>query len=1176
MKKSFCFLTGLVFLCLPLKAADFSQLEKAVHVAEASADYMAMWKSIKRLLTEAETDWRSSLYYPDARIFADIAGYNESAAVFKQLMDGLNSMPQSAELSARRIRLMIEYDELNRQYNPQSAALPSLKAWRLSGPYKKYGKADLAFRFAPELAGWEQENEPLRLAEFDAGGYADCRVMYPQRGIVYASSSFTFDKPALLHILCEARYVLFINGKRVLENDGRQMKKYRIVSVNKPGSFSVMIKMESKPGWRFKIFATDEAYNLLDIPSEAGVKYSGDVDFSEKDLYPFAQLKAMPENIPEEKALKHYYLGAFYDELGSPLAIDEYRTAAALDKGNAMMRYHYGAMLYWLPQDEDSSWRDIEGRRIIASVYRENPALAAARFYKLAGLIEEKNIAGSLREGTDIVNNHPYDFFSHLKFLGFLNEYGYDKEFWELHGRFVKNFPDSIYVQLLMAANQKKNNQAAFAVTAEKILKSYKDEDTMSELLNYHIAGGRYKRALELLDENEWFSGSDSVRGDIFADSGDYDAAKKIYLELIDKGASPRIYYKMGLVEYLRGGDPSKYWQNVTALEPSLFYFKEYYDYLLNQTFNVPLREVDYSGDDIKNLFTLIEPYEQGARVINRNRIFSLEKTGNRVFCQDIIHLNNEKGIESWGEYKIPYQGALHPVIFRVYYDDGTFSDTYSVNRVDSAFYVNLFGLKKNSILVMQYIVDNPVAAMKGSAFYTLKPDFLQSYEEPLDAFKISIVAAPDMRLAVQNSGDWEILSSKRGDKNYYSFSGKDLPAVYFENFSGSNENSLPWYGFSTIESADDLAVWYDGLTRFKKYREVAEYAETLRGTNTAETLKKVYNNISREALLVSGSIFNPNTPQTVLYRKSGSVEDKAITAKEILSHLGITSYLALVRSKTRPPSEKAYGFDYFDSALLYIPLSGEEGHWYDFSNANYHWGAVSPWLSGQEAWILMDGGWHKKNIDVPPVAKKGMFIIKIDSEGNGKCRMETNFPGIFSAYRKLFSNRQNVEDGVNYYCGDIFPTFNLEKYSIENAGNYNEILKLSAEGTLLGVCTVSRRSLILEPIKNKSAVHRYIAYPSRTHPLVMPGVFENETYEYSLPQNFVSEKIDKKINFDSPLGYARFSFTKEKNSDKFIVVKEIFISENVIIPEQYGEFLNFCANIRQAESVNIAFTADF
>ena len=1173
MRKSLCLLTILIFFCLPLKAADFAQLEKAVYAADASGDYIAMWKSVKRLLTEAGTDWRSSLYYSDVRSFADIVGYNESAAVFKQLMDGLNSMPPGAELSARRVRLMIEYDRLNQQYNPKNIALSSLESWRLSGPYRKYGKADLAFRFAPEIAGWEQEKEPLRLAEQSPGGYTDCRVMYPQRGVIYASSSFTSDKPALLHILCENRYMLFINGKPVLENDGGQMKRYRIVSINKPGSFSVMIKMEDKLGWRFKIFTTDDAYNLTDVRAEAGVKYSGDVDFSEKDLYPLAQLKAMPENSAEERALKHYYLGAFYDDLDSPLAIDEYRTASALSRDNNIIRYHYGLILYWFRQDEDSSWRDIEGRRIVASVSKEDPTLIAARFFKLAGFIEEKNIAGSLREGTDIVNNHPYDFLSHLKFLAFLNEYGYEKEFLELRERFAENFPDSIYPQLMMAAYQKKRDQAVFALVAEKILKNYKDEDIFSELLNYHIAGGRYKRALELLDENKWFSGSDSVRADISASCGDYEAAKKIYLDLIARGSSPQIYYKAGLIEYLRGGDPAIYWQSAIAMEPSLFYFKEYYDYFSKGTFNVPLKESDYSGEDVKQVFAQIKSYEQGARIINRNRIFSLEKEGNRVFCQDIIHLNNEKGIENWGEYKIPYQGTLHPIIFRVYYDDGTFSDTYSVNRVDSSFYVNLFGLKKNSILVMQYIVDNPVALMSGSAFYTLNPDFLQSYEEPLDAFKVSIVAARDMRLTVQNSGGWDIISS-RDDKNYYSFSGKDLPVVYFENFSGSDENSLPWYGFSTMESADDIAVWYSALTRFKNYQGVAEYAETLRGANTDETLKKVYNNISREVLLVGNSLFSPDTPQTVLYRKSGSVEDKVLTAKEILSHLGITSYFALARSKMKPSSEKICGSDYFDSALLYIPLSDGDGHWCDFSNANYAWGTVSPWLSGQEAWILMDGVWHKKNVEVLPIAKKGRFTIKIDSEGNGKCRMELNFPGVFSVYRKLFSNKQNIEDGINYYCGDIFPTFSLEKYLVENADNYNEILKFSAEGTLLGVCTVSRRSLVLEPVKNKSAVYQYIAYPSRTHPLVMPGVFENEAYEYSLPKNFVLEEIDKKINFDSPLGYARFSFTKKKNSDKFTAVKEIFISKNIINPEQYGEFLDFCINIRQTESINITFTA--
>ncbi|MDR3237436.1 MAG: DUF3857 domain-containing protein [Spirochaetia bacterium] len=1187
MKKTFCVLSTLFFLySSALFAADvstqdtFTQIEDEISRSFAKGDYHGMWKSIKRILTEAQDDWRSSLYYQDLRRFADIVGREEVFAVFEQLIKGLDSLPAGAELNARRVRLLIEYDRLKQKYNPSASALQSINSWRISGPYKKYGKADMEFQFAPELPGEAKEGQRVA-GQNPFGGYVNLQSLYPQSGIAYASASIVSDKPVLLHILCESPYVLFINRIAAVKNTGKDAQKYRIVRVNNTGGFSAVIKMESNSGWSFKAFATDTLYNPIDVTAVSGAENSGDASsaekgkimgtsFGEQEVFPLAKLQAMEENSPSAKALKHLYLAAFYDELDSLLAIDEYRLAASLDKGK-IARYYYAAALYWFPDDGDSVWRAPESRRIMASIYREDPSFVPSRLFKLMGLIEEKNISETLTEGMNILKDYPGDFMSYLRFLAFLDDYGYEKEFADVHGRFVKNFPDSIYGNLSMAAYQKKRNPAEAAREAEKILKVYKNSDTLFELIKYHTAGGRYKRALELLDENKWLD-SEQLRADILAAMGDFSGAKKIFLKAIaKKSASPQIYYKTGLVEYLDGGDPAMYWQTALTMDPSLFYFKEYFDYITEGTFNVPLRESNYAESaDMRSIFASIKPYDQPSRVLSRNRIFMLEKNAGRVFCQDVIHLNNEKGIESWGEFRIPYSGRLHPVIFRVYYADGTFSDTYSVNWADSAFYVNLVGLRKNSILVMQYIVDNTVPLVKGSEFYSLDTDFLQSYEEPLDSFKISVIAAQEMRLSIQSSGNWTVTSSDINKKKYYSFAGENLPAVYFENYSGSGENMLPWYGFSTVESSDDLALWYAALMQTKSSPEVAEYAEALRGKDTDETVRKVYDNISREILLSRSILYYPDTPRTVLYRKSGSVEDKVITAREILSAVGIVSYPALVRSKTRPVLEKVTGPDYFDSVLLYVPMSDGNGYWLDFSNRNYAWGTLSPWLTGQDAWISAGNSWEKKKITGESLVKNTKFLIDIDAEGNGSCRIESDFPGIFSAYRRLFSDKQKLEDGVNYYCGGMFPTFSLNKYLIENADNYNEILKLKAEGTLLGIAAAGKHSLIFEPVKSKSSVHQYIAYPSRSHSLIIPAINENEIYEYKLPQNFTPEGIDKEIKIESFCGYAKFKFSKEKNADKLTVAKEISVSKNIISPEEYAEFLDFCMKIHEAEAVNI------
>lgn len=1173
IKKIFSLFFIISFLPAILYADSFLEKEKAVDSVFASGDDLALWQAFKALLTGEQADWRSSLYYPSLSYFADVVGYKDVSDTFAALLKSIDSQPAAPERNMRRMRLLLEFEKFQLRY-PQ-ASLPAAKVqpievWHAAGPYKLYGKADLTHPFAPEL---ENEQVPRRLVRaISDTGYID--LPYAEDGIAYASVSFKANKPLLLHIISESNYIFFINGKDILNNSGGKKQNYRIARVESAGDISITLKIQKNNKWRFKVFATDVSYNPVRLTCEPGAKYKNAVNCFEEDVYPLKNIRQMSQETLEAKAERHLRSGLFYDELASLAAVEEYRLAASYNN-NSICRYHHALALSRAYNDEEAAWSFAESRRIMDVIRSSDTDFAPAQLARFDILIRERNIDEALRTGADLLAEYPYNFSAYLKYLGFLNDINYEKEFSDTHEMFAKNFPDSIYPQIQLAAYQKKRNLAAFAKTAAEILKVRKNENMLLDLFEYYMRSGDYTAAIELA-KSSGRSDANMLQADAYIARGDFETAKKIMFKEIAFSPSASAYYTAGLAEYLNGGDPIMFWQSAAALDASLFDFQEYCDYLQNAKLNVPLRSRNYLTEDIGKILGEIKAYRQPSRVISRSRIFLLEKTASRVFCQDVIHLNNEQGLEAWGEYKIPYGGIMKPVVFRVYYDDGSFSDTYSVNNIEGTYYVNLVGLKKNSVLVMQYIVENPVDIIGDTSFYTMGTDFLQSYEEPLDSFDISIISDSSLPLFINGSEEWAVNVSELDGKRIYRFGGGEFPAVYYEKFSGSSENILPWYTFSTLSSENDLAVWYNSLIAVEKSAGLDEYAKKLQAKDAEQTLKNVYDYMARDIILTSNMLYYPDTPLTVLYRKSGSAEDKVLAAREILASLGIFSYPALARSKARPLLNHVRSPDFFDSILLYIPMSAESGVWWDFSDRSYSWTSVSPLLIDQEAWILVNDSWEKKKITADVSSGyTGSYVITIDKDGDGLCKIQAGFSGIYSVYRRFFSDKQYLENNVNVYCGGLFPSFGLNEYLVENIDNYNEALKLYAEGTVLSVVSLGTRRLVFEPIKNKSAVNQYVLYPSRKHTLIIAPVYEREKYEYIFPDNFAEADINKEINVSGSFGYAKFIFAKKKGEKKLTVTKDITVSKTIISPEEYGEFLEFCVKIREAETFNIIFHAN-
>ena len=1150
-----CALAAVAFANPLFANQPFDLQEKNFFASLAAGDDIRQWSAVCGMALCAPEDVRASLYLAEVRRFADIIGYDAAANVFTNL---LSSPDVSPEL---RFNVLLEYEKLNTLYkkNPSPPA-SVISRWHVTGPFVKYGnRADFHQDFLSEQ---NIKRDAVLVNADETSGFVElAEALYPNDGIFYAEAEISYDKETLLHIFCAAPYILFVNGKAAIDNTGRDKRNHRILRAH-AGTNKLLLK---SAGRRFRVLAANEqgepagvGASLKELPPSP--------EPIEQEVWPANLLAALPEDTQAAKLDKLFRQGLYYQELGSPLALDCFKSAA--ESGNAVYAYYYAEALRRVGYERR---HDAKAMQIMLGLNSDDANFAPANYFKLVSLINENNVDAVLRQ-TYRAAERKRDFSYSLMLMDFLNAQGCDKEFADVHKLFAETFPNSPFVLKSRAMFLQRRNKAAFAECAVSLLETYKDDKLLAALADYYIAAGEYDAAITLLDEYGGVGQNKLLKARALAGKGNFNEAE----ELLASVKTPEAQYGASIASMLTGKDGSPHLEKALALNPALFGAEELLAFIKTggfpalQTFRQDLRLTPFAD---------IEPYEQPCRILSRTRRFVLAEGGSRVLCTDVIHLNTNKSVERLGEFQIPYSGKLHSALFRVYYEDGGFRDTYSMRAVGGSYYVHINGLKTNSILVMQYIIDNPVKRPYPAAFEH-REDFIAGWEEPVDSFDVTITLDSNIPLTVQTNTNAQVQTYEDGKTKTYRISGGPLPAVYNERNSYGALSLLPWFKFSSVNE-DELAEWYSGLINIPSEPELAEIAAKLKGANDDSSMQNIFRFVADKLALQQNILFAPDTPLAAIANGMGTPEDKVVTAIALLAETGVVAYPAFVRSANLPQEETVRGASFFDHILLFVPKSNDakdyfgEGLWWDFSAKGIAAGTVSPQLAGANAFVLVNGKWKKLRVTSAPSIKKEDFAFTLNGDGGGECKMNLEFPGYLGEFRSVFATQATQEDRVTAYCGGLFPTFAIKTYRFENLDVPNAPFKLYAAGSLLSLAVCAEKRLIIEPVKCKSEVYDYVNYPSRRHTLVVLPINEAQTYEYILPANFAGGEINKRVVVKSPFGSAEFVFAKQKGDAKLTAAKNITLNRCDISPRDYGEFLNFCTKIKETESLNFILYAD-
>jgi hypothetical protein len=768
-------------------------------------------------------------------------------------------------------------------------------------------------------------------------------------------------------------------------------------------------------------------------------------------------------------------------------------------------------------------------------------------------------------------------------YLPFRNDYidlmkrmGYDSEFFQEVESLGRDFPSSLLPLKHMAEYYIENDAGRSLELYGELIKKERTVKNISAAVRLCRDKGDYAGALRLIGQYDYDNDLIKEKIDVLIDAGDIDRAKSVINDAMSLKDDPAYRLKLGLIELIRDGDPAAHWKAVLKENPSNFHLEEFLRYLAGGKLTNPFENYSARDGDLAPPGTG-EKHVQSSVILYRGRVFRLNSDGGSMaYCDDVIYLGDQKGIEKWGEYKVPYRGELHPVRIRAYHADGSYSDSYNVQKINGDSYINLSSLKEGTTVRLSYILVNPVTEPRRSEFFSVPPAAVCDYDDNLRRFFLAVIAPKSMTVNFFPGGGLKVESKELDGSVIYSAELKNHDPVSSEEFMGGRLNYLPFFAFSTMTDMGDLTAWYNGLLR-GVFDADEDFCKKFSGRDAEDTLRRVYDFAAREIELKGGTMFFPERAADVLYNKYGTAEDKAVLAKAILDRLGMTSYIALAAREGQPDPGTFVSPGIFSDVLLCAIPDDKPLVWMDFSSRHFAVGTVDESLAGRSAVVLIGDRHEIRKIESSgDGVRSGKFTTVINRDGGAKFNMELVYAGISGKIRKYFKNADRREEVINRHTGDIFPLAGVDSFSFENIESYHKPFKITVKGDSPSCAAKVSKGLMLQPVLNRSEIYQYIQYSDRKHPLVISEpVNDSDIYSYKFPAGYRRFSIDSDTEIKCGFGAARITLRKMAGSDELYVTRVIKMRKAKISPSDYREFVDFCLNLRKAENRNLLITAD-
>lgn len=341
----------------------------------------------------------------------------------------------------------------------------------------------------------------------------------------------------------------------------------------------------------------------------------------------------------------------------------------------------------------------------------------------------------------------------------------------------------------------------------------------------------------------------------------------------------------------------------------------------------------------------------------------------------------------------------------------------------DVTLYANLSDIRKGDIIEYAYSIQGHNKIFGNYFGY----DFWFAYNVPVGRIVCRLVTAEDTQLSIQNKNCKLKPTIEQGKIKTYTWLVNNVQPILLEDNVPSSYSPYPSVQVSNLKSWVEVKAWFSSLFFSDKYDDskLRLLVDSIKGKHSGSLEDQVTAMVdfTQKVIRYSGNehgIYShkPHLPDYVMKNMYGDCKDKSLLLHELLKHIGVVSYPALVNTiKKNSITTENPSLNRFDHCILAISYKNKLV--YIDPTDSYQAGSfLNREISNYEAALLIDG--KNSAFNTVPTPNKGLVDIietfAIDTAGNASLYVETKYEGAEAdKIRNYFSNFSLVEIQDSY-----------------------------------------------------------------------------------------------------------------------------------------------------------------
>lgn len=460
--------------------------------------------------------------------------------------------------------------------------------------------------------------------------------------------------------------------------------------------------------------------------------------------------------------------------------------------------------------------------------------------------------------------------------------------------------------------------------------------------------------------------------------------------------------------------------------------------------------------------------------------------------------------------------------------------------------------------------------------------NFGQSIEKSSYTFQIP----QQLTFRYKTSNGLKTDSLQKDQKNSYSWTSSQIPAIVYEPYSSGVATITPWVKLSpdqfdfdrskgTIKTWENMGSWIDQLNQngqlLPEQTKIKIRSMIAGAKNDQEKIAILYQNLQSNTRYVGIQLgiggFKPIAAEKVASVNYGDCKALSNYMKSMLAVAGISSNLVVLGSGRPSLDSKFSSFTQANHMILCVP-GKQDTTWLECTSNYKPAGYIGYANAGRQVLLVKSGGGELVGTPVfkpEDNTQRRTAEVLLNESGAADIKVNTSY-----AYAQYEDNLYRMlEEPVNQRKKIIqelsIPNLELGNFYYQQPDKNLPVIyeSISLKSSQLTTTGGDKIFLAMNLLNKKEFVPQKT--DDRKTSFSLPyGYEDTDEIHFKLPGGFTAEFIPKDIELTSPFG--TYSAKIVQKGNELIYTRKLLIRNNIYSASQYNNFVDFYKQIYQAD----------